>query len=144
MFLNDFYSLKVWLFCLTHYHTMPYFDALKMYKCGKHCEERRNCLKQAISPFLTMFSTLYVTYFQFQICCKMSSAICFNLDQFKMLTSGNGLNNYQEILVSKRNMDRGPLNYTFMANHKFLFILINAKKKLGQKQAYSATWTKNI
>ena len=22
---------------LTHYHTMPHFDALKMYSCGKHC-----------------------------------------------------------------------------------------------------------
>ena len=24
---------------------------------GKHCEKSRNCLLQAISPFLTMFST---------------------------------------------------------------------------------------
>ena len=30
---------------LTHYHTMPHFDALKIYSCGKHCEKRRNCLK---------------------------------------------------------------------------------------------------
>ena len=44
---------------LTHYHTMPHFDALKMYSCGKHCEKRRNCFQQAISPFLTMFSNLY-------------------------------------------------------------------------------------
>ena len=29
---------------LTHYHTMPHFDALKIYSCGKHCEKRRNCL----------------------------------------------------------------------------------------------------
>ena len=28
---------------LTHYHTMPHFDALKIYSCGKHCEKRRNC-----------------------------------------------------------------------------------------------------
>ena len=49
---------------LTHhmYHTMPHFDALKIYSYGKHCEKRRNCLEQAISPFLTMFSTLYDTY----------------------------------------------------------------------------------
>ena len=40
---------------LTHYHTMPHFDSLKTYSCGKHCEKRRNCLLQAISPFLTMF-----------------------------------------------------------------------------------------
>ena len=45
---------------LTHYHIIPHFDALKIHNCGKHCEKRRKCLKQAISPFLTMFSTLYV------------------------------------------------------------------------------------
>ena len=50
---------------LTHYHTTPHFDALKIYSFGKHCEKRRNCLKQAISPFFTMFSTLYDTYFSF-------------------------------------------------------------------------------
>ena len=46
---------------LIHYHTMPNFDALKIYSCGKHCEKRRNCLSQAISPSLTMFSTVYGT-----------------------------------------------------------------------------------
>ena len=33
---------------LTHYlitsHIMPYFDLLKIYSCGKHCEKGRNCL----------------------------------------------------------------------------------------------------
>ena len=29
---------------LTLYHTMPHFDALKIYSCGKHCEKRTNCL----------------------------------------------------------------------------------------------------
>ena len=48
-----FYSHK-----LTHYHTMSLFDALKIYGFGKHCEKRRNGLEQAVSPFLTMFSTL--------------------------------------------------------------------------------------
>ena len=52
-------------FFLTNYHIMLHFDALKIYSCGKHCEKRRNCLQQAISPFLTMFSTLYGTYFSF-------------------------------------------------------------------------------
>ena len=50
---------------LTHYNTMPHFDGLKTYSCGKHGDKRRNCLLQAISPFLTMFSTLYGTYFSF-------------------------------------------------------------------------------
>ena len=30
----------------THYHTMPHFDALKIYSFGKHCETRAaNCRK---------------------------------------------------------------------------------------------------
>ena len=76
---------------LTHSHTMTPFDAPKIYSCRKHCEKRRNCLLQAISPFLTMFSTQYDTYFSFSMHFKMSSAISFNLDQSKILLSGNGL-----------------------------------------------------
>ena len=75
---------------LTHYHTMLHFHALKIYSCGKHCEKRRNCLLQAISPFLT-FSILYGIYFSFYWNFKMSPAMCFNLDQSKILSSGNGL-----------------------------------------------------
>ena len=29
---------------LTHYLTVLYFDALKIYSCGKHRKKRRNCL----------------------------------------------------------------------------------------------------
>ena len=74
---------------------MPHFDALTIYSCGKHCEKGRNCLEQAIIPFLTMFSTLYGTYFSFQMHFKLLSAICFNLYQFKILSSGNELTHYQ-------------------------------------------------
>ena len=76
---------------LTHYHTMPHFNALKIHSCRKKCEKRRNCLQQAISPFLTIFSTLYGTYFSFQMHFKMLSALYLNLDQTKILLSGNGL-----------------------------------------------------
>ena len=76
---------------LTHYHTMLHFDALKIYCCGKHSEKKRNCLEQAISPFLTMFSTLHGTYFSFEMHFKMSSATCFNLDQSEILSCGNRL-----------------------------------------------------
>ena len=47
---------------------------------------------QQIYPFLTMFSTLYGSYFPFYMHFKISSAIFFNLDQSKILSSGNGLN----------------------------------------------------
>ena len=58
-------SLRLGNCVLTHYHTIPHFEALKIYSCGKHCEKRRNCLLQVISPFLTMFSTIYGSYFPF-------------------------------------------------------------------------------
>ena len=29
---------------LTHYHTIPHFDALKIYSCRKNCEKTRNSL----------------------------------------------------------------------------------------------------
>ena len=74
---------------------MPHFDALKIYSCEKHCGKRGNYLSQAISPFLTMFPTLYDTHFSFQIHFKIASAICFNLDQSKILLSGNGLSHSQ-------------------------------------------------
>ena len=75
---------------LTHYHTMPHFDALKIYSCGKMCEKWRICLEQAISPFFTMFSNLHGTYLSFYMYFNRSSAICFNLDQSKILSSANG------------------------------------------------------
>ena len=28
----------------SHYHTIPHFDALKIYSSGKHCKKRRNCM----------------------------------------------------------------------------------------------------
>ena len=62
---KNVYNLCRKLSILTHYHTMSQFDASKTYSCGKHCEKRRNCLLQAISPFPIMFSTLYGTYFPF-------------------------------------------------------------------------------
>ena len=38
-----------------------------------------------------MFPTLYGTYFPLEMHFKMSSAICFSLEQSKILSSGNGL-----------------------------------------------------
>ena len=44
---------------------LSHFDALKTYRCGKHHVKRRNCLRQAISPFLTVISTQCDAYFAF-------------------------------------------------------------------------------
>ena len=69
-------------------------------RCGKHREKRRNCLQQAISPFLTMFSTVCGTYFPFVMHYKMMYALCFNLDQSKILSPGNGLKDFLSKLFS--------------------------------------------
>ena len=42
-----------------------------------------------------MFSTLYGSYFSFQMHFNISSASCFNFDQSKILSSGNGLSTIQ-------------------------------------------------
>ena len=76
---------------------MQHIDTLKIYSCGKHCEERRDCLEQAISLFLTMFSTQYSTFISFEMHFKMSSAIGINLDQSKILSSGNELTLYHTV-----------------------------------------------
>ena len=47
------------------------------------------CNKQFL--LFSMFFTLCDTYFPFEMHFKMPSAICFNLDQSKILSSGNGL-----------------------------------------------------
>ena len=49
-----------------------------------------------------MFSTLHDTYFSFRLSLKMSSAICFNLDQSKILSSGYGLTNHSKLTYSEK------------------------------------------
>ena len=61
---------------------------------------KRNCLQQAISPFLTMFSTLEGTYFSFQMYFKISSAMFqFGPDQSKILLSGSRLKGLNVITI---------------------------------------------
>ena len=67
--LNSCFVFYMGLFYNT-FHTMPHFNALKMYSCRKHCEKRRNCLYQAISPFLTCFLPYMVLIFYFKCTLK--------------------------------------------------------------------------
>ena len=62
----------------------------------KYCGKMRNCSLRAISPFPTDLCSRHIKTraclgkgeMQF----KMSFALCFSLDQSKILSSGNGLN----------------------------------------------------
>ena len=51
---------------LTHYHTIQHIDSLEIYIAVENIVRKGEiaCKKQ-ISPFLTMFSTFYGTYFSF-------------------------------------------------------------------------------
>ena len=57
------------------------------------CNKQFLLFSQCFLSYMSLIfhSILYVTYFSFQIYSKMTSAICFNLDQSKILSSGNGL-----------------------------------------------------
>ena len=53
----------------------------------KHCKKMRNCLLQAISPFLTMFSTaIYLQCFKMRYCVVMGkNVLCLILQIFLYL-----------------------------------------------------------
>ena len=75
----------------TLYHTIPIFNDPEEEDFWKHCGKRRRCCKPAFSPFPTMFSTLHKTNFSFKVIFILLSANALNLDQSKILSSGNGL-----------------------------------------------------
>ena len=72
---------------LTHYHIMLHFDAVKIYSCAKHNEKGQIACNKQFLLFSQCFLSYMVLIFHFQ----MSSAMCFNLDQSKILSSGNVL-----------------------------------------------------
>ena len=103
----------------THYQTTNFrffqtervcrqFQIWRKWKNGiqtgrKHRGKRRNCLLRAISPFPTVFQkACFPEAWEGVIVwewVKMWSAICFNLDQSKILSSGNGLRNLLDKVV---------------------------------------------
>ena len=66
-----------WLFrSLSQDHTIPHFDALKIFSCGKHCEKRRNCLcNKQFLLFSQCFRPYIVIIFHF-ICILTLYLIC--------------------------------------------------------------------
>ena len=67
-----------------------------------------------------MFSTLYGTYFLFEMHFRISSAICFNLDKSKILSSVNGLMSLQNMSIHiTLHIDLGQ---NFMLSVSFLYV----------------------
>ena len=55
---------------LTHNHTIPHFDALKICSCGKHCEEGETACKQQTLLFSQCFPPHMVLIFHFKYALK--------------------------------------------------------------------------
>ena len=47
---------------------MPHFDTLKVYSCGKHCEQRRNCLNQDARDEIKRVGDLVVKPAEMKMC----------------------------------------------------------------------------
>ena len=86
---------------LTHYLTVPHFDALNIYIAVENIVKKGEiaCNKQFLL-FHNVFYPIYGTYFPCYTHFEMSSAICFSLDQSKKLSSGNGLTGFQKSFQS--------------------------------------------
>ena len=78
---------------------------LKAFANGVTNVTQMNKIVFTICCWLQQFSTLYGTYFPLSILFKMSSAICLNLDQSKILSSGNGLKHFQTPISCYSNDD---------------------------------------
>ena len=81
------------LFCsLTHYHTMPNFEALKVYSSENIVRKGEIACTKQFLLFTQCFLPYMALIFHFKCAFEMSSAICFSLNQSKILSSDNGLN----------------------------------------------------
>ena len=69
--------------CLTHYHTILHFDALKIYSCRKHCEKKRNCLLPAFSLFLKKFSN--PIWYLFSVSNAFQNLVCNLFHRVRLL-----------------------------------------------------------
>ena len=81
---------------------MPHFDALKIYGCGNIVRKGEIACNKQFLLFSPCFIPCTALNFSFQMHFKMSSAICVNLDQSKILLSGNGLRYRDGSLFSKQ------------------------------------------
>ena len=70
--------IQLTLVYLSHYCTMPHFEALKICSSAKHCEKMRNCLLQAIAPFQNVSYPIWHLFFSLN---ALKNDVC-NLSEF--------------------------------------------------------------
>ena len=82
MFLDKGTGSLIWLLTLSQTSV----SAVQVF--WKHCRERKNCSSRAISPFPTVFSTLFENFLPFSASLKLSSANSFSLKESKICRLG--------------------------------------------------------
>ena len=80
----------LWGFFLTLSQTSPGFYVSAVQVFWKHCGKRRNCSWWAISPFPTVFSTVWMNFLPFSSILELSSANSSNLEESKICRLGKG------------------------------------------------------
>ena len=58
---------------LTHYHTMPHFEALKIYSCGRHCEKKEKLLVTSNFSFshIVFYPIWHIIHFECTLKCRL-------------------------------------------------------------------------
>ena len=82
MMISVFYRMND-IYLLTHYHTIPHFDALKIYSCGKHCKKRSNACNKQFLLFSQCFLPYMVLIYNFKCtlkCCLQFVSIWNSLN----------------------------------------------------------------
>ena len=75
---------------LTHYHTMPHFDTLNIYSCGKHCEKKEiACNKQFFLVSQCFLPYMALTFnFKCTLKCSLQFVSIWTCLKFCLLVMG--------------------------------------------------------
>ena len=78
-------------FSFTHYHTVPYFDTLKIYSCGKHLRKREIACNKQFLLFSKCFLPNMVLIFLFKctLKCHLQFVSIWNSLKFCGLAMGS-------------------------------------------------------
>ena len=88
------------IICLTNYHTMPHFDALKIYSCRKHCEKRKTACNKQFLLFSQCFLPMWYLFsvLKCSLKCRLQFVSIWTSLKFYRLVMGK-LKNVMMLLV---------------------------------------------
>ena len=88
--LNPLPKLHFFVSCINPFLNKPLCLCVCCKSLWKHCGKRRNCSWRAISPFPTVFSTLFEIFLTFSSELKLLSDNAFSLEESKICHLGKG------------------------------------------------------